>query len=1334
MVCCMLHLSTGAYGRVIKCVSVGYDGSWSNDSSQYPCVSGDGTFVAFHSDASNLIPPIPGDTNNRRDVFLYDLWTDGIELVSVSTDGDQADSGSRNPSVSHDGAVVAFASDAMNFTPLGANGFSDVYVRDRTASPPETNIVSVSFTGGMSDGYSGNPSVSADGRFVAFYSEATNLVSGDTNSTADVFVRDLETGTTERVSLSGDGVEANGASLHPSISPDGTFVAFHSYAANLVPNDTNEAADIFVHDRETGETTRVSVATDGSQGELVIKPGGAPESLYPSISSDGLYIAFQSDAETLVLGDTNTCGDVFIHDRLNGKTWRISVQSDGTQGTGHCLRPAMSADGWRIAFEATGDVMFGGDTNLEDDIYVHDWATRETTTRVSITHDGSQADHQANRPSISGDGNVVAFHSNSTNLVPGGSDLFSDIYVSIVEWDESRDPAATPGLRIDAFTISDVELAEDGSVNVQIQATGATDARINILGLSRSLPPVELTDTGGGTWQGTIDGNVTDWAFGDRMTLQAVVEDGSGQETWDNRSVMVVRPEPEPAPTQPDDVQIVDTWGWGIMKGTSSILRQDPLEARVGIRLVTHYLLGAETSLNVWPAVERFANGATVTPADELSAGALLAQWDRFAPTADTRYDVRFDYVDSSVEFRARLDASYVLVSVLEYMLNALAIEFGVPAPSPVTVLETYEDEFCSAHPVESALAHFDPMPQDGFAWSAAITLAAIDLSDLVIPARYEGVRDLLEHLIGRVLEDPNFVLDPAEYATIMHDVVGPRLNAWRLIDVMTDHVAYAAAHIAHIGEGSPLLAVYGVESGSGVQCAVSGVGPLQSITSDGTQVTFDRVAADSDTAYDFSVSNSAGDPIWEFRVELDSSLPVPTSVTSPSDWDVEFVWTDWEHAIRWFTQGSAGWASGDYGGATILETQSLSGFGFQTETDLDSCLFTATDTDLLVDSGLVYMRPGLMACPNEFNPSADETTGIQYHLDREGVVNLSIWDGGEMVKSLVDAEALAAGGYSTSWDGTNSSDFIVPPGEYEVCMEIAYAGSGQATLSDTVTVTSTVVDPPVANFSGSPTSGEAPLTVEFSDLSTNSPTTWDWTFGDGGTSSEQNPSHTYSSAGTYTVSLTATNAGGSDEETKLGYIMVNFPDVPDDHWAHDEILACVNASIIKGYPDGSYEPDLSVSRAQMAVYISRALAGGDENVPNGPAQASFADVRSDDICYKYVEYAHANEIAFGYPSDGLYHPEYEVDRGQMAVFIARAMVTPIGEPGMSTYVPPLIPTFADVTPDPLDPYQACYKYVEYIAERGVTHGYPDGLYHPEYVVTRGLMAIYVARAFNLTF
>jgi hypothetical protein len=146
------------------------------------------------------------------------------------------------------------------------------------------------------------------------------------------------------------------------------------------------------------------------------------------------------------------------------------------------------------------------------------------------------------------------------------------------------------------------------------------------------------------------------------------------------------------------------------------------------------------------------------------------------------------------------------------------------------------------------------------------------------------------------------------------------------------------------------------------------------------------------------------------------------------------------------------------------------------------------------------------------------------------------------------------------------------------------------------------------------------------------------------------------------------------------------FKDVPFDHWAFYEIEGVAVNNVVVGYPDGLYHPEILVSRAQMAIYVARAVAGGDDSVPDGPAVATFPDVPDDDVAYKYVEYAFAQGIVTGYVEEGLYHPEYIVDRGQMAIFIARSMATPVGEAGLIGYVPPITPTFDDVTPATDDP------------------------------------------------
>src|SRR5205814_1263965 len=196
--------------------------------------SADGRFVAFAAWARNLAP---GDTNGFGDVFVHDRGTGVTERLSVDGAGTEANDTIHQPAISADGRFVAFVSAATNLVPGDTNGLSDVFVHDRRTR--RTERVSVDSAGTQADGASASPALSADGRFVAFSSSATNLVPGDTNGQADVFVHDRRTGTTERVSVDSAGTGANGWSERPSISADGRFVAFCSYATNLVPRDTN---------------------------------------------------------------------------------------------------------------------------------------------------------------------------------------------------------------------------------------------------------------------------------------------------------------------------------------------------------------------------------------------------------------------------------------------------------------------------------------------------------------------------------------------------------------------------------------------------------------------------------------------------------------------------------------------------------------------------------------------------------------------------------------------------------------------------------------------------------------------------------------------------------------------------------------------------------------------------------------------------------------------------------------------------------------------------------------------------------------------------------------
>ncbi len=249
---------------------------------------------------------VRADTNGVHDVFVYDRATQKTKRVSLRSNGAQANRGSGQPSISTDGRFVAFQSAATNLVRVDTNGYTDVFAYDRATL--KTRRVSVSSNGAQGKWGGREPSISADGRFVAFES-LSRLVRADTNGENDVFVHDRATHKTERVSVSSTGVQAKNMSGEPSISADGQFVSFFSFARQLVRDDTNGQPDVFVHDRTTQETQRVSVSSTGAQANGM--------SDIPSISGDGRFVAFQSSARNLVPADTNNAWDVFARGPLH---------------------------------------------------------------------------------------------------------------------------------------------------------------------------------------------------------------------------------------------------------------------------------------------------------------------------------------------------------------------------------------------------------------------------------------------------------------------------------------------------------------------------------------------------------------------------------------------------------------------------------------------------------------------------------------------------------------------------------------------------------------------------------------------------------------------------------------------------------------------------------------------------------------------------------------------------------------------------------------------------------------------------------------------------------
>lgn len=339
--------------------------------------------------------------------------------VSVTPSGAEGNGPSEAPAVSGDGRYVVFESRASDLVPGDTNNAADIFVKDRRTG--SLTRVSASSSGAQANSQSRDAVISASGRFVAFESAASNLVRLDSNGVVDVFVHDRRTGATTRVSVSSGGAQADGLSggrSDPSISSDGRFVAFDSQASNLAIDADGDVPDVFVRDRQQRTTTLVSVATGGGQ-----QAGGVSES--PSLSGDGRYVAFHSFAQ-LVEGETTGAADIYVHDRSTSATTLVSTQNANS------FDPAISGDGNVVVFASRDDTLVPGDTNNAPDVFVRDLQSG-VITRVSVRSNGAQANGSSEdvgiSPSISADGRLVSFSSLATNLVRADTNGARDAFV-----------------------------------------------------------------------------------------------------------------------------------------------------------------------------------------------------------------------------------------------------------------------------------------------------------------------------------------------------------------------------------------------------------------------------------------------------------------------------------------------------------------------------------------------------------------------------------------------------------------------------------------------------------------------------------------------------------------------------------------------------------------------------------------------------------------------------------------------------------------------------------------------------------------------------------------
>lgn len=406
------HAADG-YAPGISRVSVSNTGKQGNDRSFAFAVSDDGRYVAFDSSATNLVT---GDTNAVDDVFVRDRETRKTQRISVSSNRTQADGESYQPSISADGRYVVFVSAATNLVAGDTNGLADVFLRDLQSGT--IRRIDVAAPGGRQDFNLYSPKISADGHSIVL-STPSPLVPEDTNGQEDVFVHDLATGTTSMVSMPESGGLGDGLSFWPWISTTGRYVAFVSWASNLVPGDTNGVGDVFLHDRVTGSTTRVSLSDDDQQATKA--------SFAPAVSADGRYVSFGSEAP-LVAGDTGSLNDVFVRDLVLGTTTLVSATPAGAPGNNTTGDPVITPDGRYVAFGSHASDLVAADTNDQGDLFVRDMWTGQTTL-ASVSATGMPGNGASSNPQISADGRHVAFNSWASNLVSGDTNNQLDVFV-----------------------------------------------------------------------------------------------------------------------------------------------------------------------------------------------------------------------------------------------------------------------------------------------------------------------------------------------------------------------------------------------------------------------------------------------------------------------------------------------------------------------------------------------------------------------------------------------------------------------------------------------------------------------------------------------------------------------------------------------------------------------------------------------------------------------------------------------------------------------------------------------------------------------------------------
>ncbi|MBU1138739.1 MAG: hypothetical protein KKA76_07175 [Proteobacteria bacterium] len=436
--CCMVLSAGLAYGASTVQISKDTSGGAPDGNSRNPGVSADGRYVVFQSSATDLVSD---DTNGFDDIFVYDTGADTMTRVSLGYDGGgsgdpQLTGGSDYPAISGDGKYVTFsthADDVINYS-----NYQQIFVHNMEGTYNNQVLVSKNTSNGEANNNSYQSVLSYNGKYIAFESDATDLTAlpgpVDGGGNRDIFVREMESGTTYLVSRNTSGEYANGFSSNPSISNDGTLIAFQSSAYDLVAGDVDDGfSDVFVLDGPHNTMELISKAYGGGTSDGY--------SSYPHISGNGRYVAFQSVATNLVENDTNGGFDIFLHDRETGVTEIVSVDQDGNQVTDHGTNGyagGISADGRYVTFSTPSASLVDADTNGVADIFLRDMKEKKTV-RVSIGNGGEEPDQYvyAQYMDVTDNGLTAVFSTWATNLGGIPTDSKQNVFMRKDAYDPS---------------------------------------------------------------------------------------------------------------------------------------------------------------------------------------------------------------------------------------------------------------------------------------------------------------------------------------------------------------------------------------------------------------------------------------------------------------------------------------------------------------------------------------------------------------------------------------------------------------------------------------------------------------------------------------------------------------------------------------------------------------------------------------------------------------------------------------------------------------------------------------------------------------------------------